>query len=63
MAESEWYPTESGRQHMETGGGDVGERVGNVIGISSSHFPSHYAFDLTLEIEFYLVLIFSRGHS
>lgn len=29
----------------------------------SSHFPSHYAFDLTLEIEFYLALIFSRSHS
>lgn len=39
MAESEWYPTGSGRQHMETGGGDVGERVGSVIGIFLLTFP------------------------
>lgn len=37
MAESEWYPTGSGRQQMETGGGDVGGESGQCYWNISPH--------------------------
>ena len=53
MTESQWDPMGSGEMVFRgCGGAIVGESEQCQLGLFPLYFPSHYAFDLTLETKF-----------